>query len=141
MAFASADGKVVIAVLRRRDTASARLDNNAFELVVCPTVRPLCITFAAYLTLLACLPCADATVMLEHERVTLAEDGHDHPDGEDHCSPLCACACCGVVSVAPPAPVTLPTEATLAPEAAMPVAVTCTLVSVSAPPDGQPPRQ
>ena len=104
-------------------------------------MRTLCLILAAYLTLLACLPCADAAVMLEHERVTLAEDGHDHPDGADHCSPLCLCACCGVVSVAPPAPLSLPTEATLVPEAATPTAVTPDLVSVSAPPDGQPPRQ
>ena len=125
----------------RAATAIAQLDNPTLAVVVCPPVRPLCITLATYLTLLACLPCADAAVMLEHERVTLAEDGHDHPDGADHCSPLCLCACCGVVSVAPPAPLSLPTEATLVPEAATPTAVTPALVSVSAPPDAQPPRQ
>ena len=104
-------------------------------------MRLLCLILAAYLTLLACLPCADAAVMLEHERVTLAEDGHDHPDGADHCSPLCLCACCGVVSVAPPAPLSLQMEAAPTAQAITPVAVTRALLSVSAPPDGQPPRQ
>ena len=104
-------------------------------------MRTLCLILAAYLTLLACLPCADATVMLELERATLAEDGHDHPDGEDHCSPLCLCACCGLALTTPAPPPHLPVAIERDVVVSTPVAVVQRLIGISSAPDGQPPRQ
>ena len=104
-------------------------------------MRTLCLILAAYLTLLACLPCADATVMLEHERATLAEDGHDHPDGEDTCTTFCFCACCGTLAPEPPSVLRLIDAKTPEQPSTKPTVRTRLLSSLEPAPDGQPPRQ
>ncbi len=103
-------------------------------------MRAFVILLAAYLAIIACLPCADAAVLVEHARTTLAEDGHEHPDGTDQCSPLCLCACCG--SVAPAVPTILALRISIAKE--LPFAVVHApgqrLLGIVESPADQPPR-
>lgn len=67
------------------------------------------ISLACYITLLACMPCADAMPMMQSSHdteitefdldgeVTSDDTAHTH-DHEHHdtCTPFCVCLCCGL---------------------------------------------
>lgn len=74
-------------------------------------MRSFILVFAAYLTLLALFPCQDNVVGVNasdptvERQLTEIANHDDCPAGDhqDHCTPLCTCACCGLVMDAPPA--------------------------------------
>lgn len=71
------------------------------------------ILFSIYMILLSIIPCGDGNYNFVDQLRTYAgynthhdHEGHNHLDdivhseshcGEEHCSPLCACACCSIV--------------------------------------------
>ena len=54
------------------------------------------ILLALYLVVLSCIPCSDKATVCSADS-TCTETTADCPDNttDEHCSPFCACACCG----------------------------------------------
>jgi hypothetical protein len=81
-------------------------------------MRALYLIFTAYLIVLAFMPCEDLVISALSSNVL----GRDHvndempdSDHEDHCTPFCICACCGIVLDAPPPILTIEERESLPP--------------------------
>lgn len=75
--------------------------------------------FAAYLSILALLPCSDALPVIPEAapaRVHAQNSEHEHDeDHEDHCTLFCVCSCCSAFLDVPPTLVTFDLEDPLSP--------------------------
>lgn len=59
-------------------------------------VKLLTLILSIYIIALACIPCTDATIVIDN-----AQTAHHHTDNSDHsddsCTPFCICSCCGAL--------------------------------------------
>mgnify|MGYP005753841777 CR=1 FL=1 len=70
-------------------------------------MKYLTVIWAFVMLAMACLPCTDEGTALAQSEVTTVQANDLHQDGaqgEDLCSPLCECNCCGGIKVAFHAP-------------------------------------
>ena len=61
-------------------------------------MKCLAILMAIFFFSMAVVPCTDGTTC--KEEASLSHD-HSHDGEEDHCTPLCACSCCGLSFMLP----------------------------------------
>lgn len=60
----------------------------------------LTITFAFYILILPCFPCADKEECNDSSKTQITTSSSDHKDHQhesENCNPFCSCACCGQI--------------------------------------------